>query len=84
VKHLATLGVPPPQNPRDRVQTGHFLRAVLTRTLLLVIPLWVLVGLLVHATWVLVVGVISVAILAADVVWLNYRLRRDKRRADTG
>jgi hypothetical protein len=83
MKHLATLGVPPPRDPHDRVQSGRFLRALLLRTLLLVLPAWVLIALLGVSAWLLIVGGVTLALIAVDVLWLSYRVRRDERRAGT-
>jgi hypothetical protein len=76
LKHLATLGVPPPRNPRDRLQTLRFVRALLFRTLLVAIVAWVLLLLVDGSTWLFVVASICLAALAADVLWLSYRVRR--------
>jgi hypothetical protein len=81
MRHLATLGVPP-GDPHDRVQSGRFLRALLLRWLVVSVPLWVLVALVTDlAMWVLLVGGASLVVLAADVIWLGYRVRRDEQRA---
>jgi hypothetical protein len=63
------------------VQSGRFLRALLTRWLLVSIAAWALVALMTGATWFLILGAASLALLAGDVVWLGYRVRRDERRA---
>jgi hypothetical protein len=81
VRHVATLGVPPPDDPRDRVQSGLFLRALLSRSLLLSLLLWAPLALLTELpTWLLVLGATSLIALAADVLWFTYRVRRDKHR----
>jgi hypothetical protein len=81
VNHLATLGVRPPEDPRDRVHTGRFLRALLGRWLVVSVLVWVLVAAVTDVpTWVLIAGGASTALLAADVLWLTYRVRRDERR----
>jgi hypothetical protein len=80
MKHLATLGVPPPRDPHDRVQSGRFLRTLLLRTLVVVVPVWVLVALDGPPGWLLIVGGVAVALLVADVLWLGYRVRRDEQR----
>jgi hypothetical protein len=80
VRHLATLGVPPPSNPHDRLQSGRFLRTLLLRWLIVSIVLWLLVVLITDlAAWALIVGGAALAVLAADVLWLTYRVRRDER-----
>jgi hypothetical protein len=81
MRHLATLGVSPPGNPRDRVESGRFVRALLVRTLVVVVPLWVLVALIGPPSWVLILGAVSVALLVIDILWLGHRVRRDQRRA---
>ena len=78
---MATLGVPPPDDPHDRVQSGRFLRALLFRWLAVSLVLWALVALVTDlSNWLLVVGGVTLAVLAADVLWLAYRVRRDERR----
>src|SRR4051794_224630 len=42
MQHVATLGVPPPTDPRARIQSGRFLRALLLRCLGLSVVLCVL------------------------------------------
>ena len=42
----ATLGVSPPTDKTDRLQTGRFVRAMLVRTLALVVPVWIIVFLM--------------------------------------
>jgi hypothetical protein len=82
VRHVATLGVPPPRNPHDRVQSGRFVRALLLRCLVLSLVLWALVALITDlSTWWLALGGATLVVLAADVLWLSYRVRRDERRA---
>jgi hypothetical protein len=82
VRHVSTLGVPPPRDPHDRVQSGRFLRALLLRCLVLAVALWALVALITDlSTWWLVIGGATLAALAVDVLWLSYRVRRDERRA---
>jgi hypothetical protein len=82
VRHVPTLGVPPPNDPHDRVQSGRFLRAFLLRALVLSLALWAVVALITDpSTWWLVLGGGTLVVLAADVVWLSYRVRRDERRA---
>ena len=84
VKHLLTLGVPPPENPRDRLQTYRFLRTLLLRTLLVAVVAWVPALLILRSTgWFIVAG-ICMAALAADVVWLSYRVRSEERRVSAG
>jgi hypothetical protein len=82
VRHVATLGVPPPGDAHDRVQSGRFLRALLFRSLVLSLALWGLVALIIDlSTWWLLLGGATLAVLAVDVLWLTYRVRRDERRA---
>jgi hypothetical protein len=82
VRHVATLGVPPPADPHDRVQTGRFLRAFLLRGLVLSPALWVLGAVITDLPgWWLVLGGVVLVVPAADIVWLSYRVRRDERRA---
>jgi hypothetical protein len=82
VQHLATLGVPPPEDPHDRVQSGRFLRAFLARSLVLAAALWALLALSAGLSMpVLILGGATLALLAADVLGLDYRVRRDERRA---
>jgi hypothetical protein len=52
------------------------------RWLVVSVAVWALVWLLADLPngW-FVVGAASIAVLAADVVWLSYRVRRDTRRA---
>ena len=79
--HLGTLGVPPPADPHDRIQSGRFLRALLLRWLGISVVAWALVWLVTElsTTW-FIVGGVTVTVLAADVVWLTYRVRRDEHR----
>ena len=82
IRHVPTLGVPPPHDPHDRVQSGRFLRAFLLRCLGLSLVAWVLVALITDLpTWWLILGGVSLIGLSADVLWLSYRVRRDERRA---
>jgi membrane protein implicated in regulation of membrane protease activity len=85
MRHLATLGVPPPRDRHDRVQSGRFLRGLLLRVLVILLPFWALIALAALVTdlpsWILLLGGVSLALLAADVLWLTYRVRRDERRA---
>jgi hypothetical protein len=84
MRHVATLGVSPPRDPKDRVQSGRFLRTLLLRWLVVSLALWAVVALLSDlSTWWLVLGGAILAVLAADVLWLTYRVRRDERRATT-
>jgi hypothetical protein len=81
VRHVATLGVAPPSDPHDRVQSRRFLRALILRWLFVSVPLWVVVWVVTDlSTTGLVVGGVTLAVLAADVAWLTYRVRRDERR----
>jgi hypothetical protein len=82
VRHVATLGVPPPRDPHDRVQSRRFLRALLLRCLVLSVTLWALVVPItdLSTSWLVVLGGGALVVLAADVLWLSYRVRRDKRR----
>jgi hypothetical protein len=64
------------------VQSGRFLRALLVRWLVLSLALWALVALITDLpTWWLLLGGGTLVVLAADVLWLSYRVRRDERRA---
>ena len=82
VRHVATLGVPPPHDPHDRVQSERFLRALLLRCLVVSLAVWLLVALILDlSNWWLVLGGVSMVLLAADVFWLTFRVRRDERRA---
>jgi hypothetical protein len=84
MRNWATLGVPPAADPHDRIQTGRFLRALLGRWLVVSLALWTVVALVTELQdWVLIVGGVSLAALATDVLWLSYRVRRDERRAST-
>jgi membrane protein YdbS with pleckstrin-like domain len=81
VRHLATLGVAPPTDPHDRVQSGRFLRALLARWLVVSVAAWALVWLVADLpSWWLLIGGVTLAVLAADVLWLTYRVRRDESR----
>jgi hypothetical protein len=81
MRHLGTLGVAPPADPRDRVQSGRFLRTLLLRWLVVSIAAWAFVLMLADLpTWCLILGAASLAALAADVLWLTYRVRKDERR----
>ena len=82
MRRAATLGVSPPRDPHDRVQSGRFLRALLIRWLVVSVALWALVALISDlSTWWLVLGGATLGVLAADVLWLTHRVRRDERRA---
>ena len=73
--------MPPPADPRDRLQSGRFLRALLLRWLVVSLAAWALVWLVTDLpTWWLIIGGATLALLAADVIWLTYRVRRDERR----
>jgi hypothetical protein len=76
----ATLGVPPPKDKTDRVQAGRFVRAMLVRTLALVIPVWIIVFLMEPPSWIKIIAVVSVVATSLDIAWLSYRIRRDERR----
>jgi len=76
----ATLGVPPPADKTDRLQTGRFVRAMLVRTLALVVPVWIIVFLMEAPSWIKVIAVVSVVATALEIAWLSYRIRRDERR----
>jgi hypothetical protein len=81
MRHVATLGVPPPNDPHDRVQSGRFLQALLFRWLVVSLAAWALVWLVTDlSTWWLIIGGATLAVLGADVLWLTYRVRRDERR----
>jgi hypothetical protein len=83
VRHVATLGVPPPTDPHDRIQSRRFLRTLLLRWLVVSLAAWALVWLVTELpTWWLIIGGATLAVLAADVLWLTYELcvRRDERR----
>jgi hypothetical protein len=82
VRHVTTLGVAPPRDPRDRVQSGRFLRGLLARWLVVSLALWGIVALVTGApVWVLALAGATLVLLVADVLWLSYRVRRDERRA---
>jgi hypothetical protein len=81
VRHVATLGVPPPTDPHDRVQSGRFLRALLLRSLVVSLAAWALVWIATDlSTLWLILGGATLVVLAADVLWLTYRVRRDESR----
>jgi hypothetical protein len=85
VRHVATLGVPPPADSTDRVQSGRFLRALLLRSFVLSLALWAVVALVTDLSgWWLIVGGVTLAVLGADVLWLTYRVRRDEERRAAG
>jgi hypothetical protein len=82
VRNLATLGVPPPADPHDRVQARRFLRALLLRCFVVTLPLWVLLALVGDLpSWWFVVGGALMLALALEVLWLSHRVRRDEQRA---
>ena len=82
MSNWATLGVPPPAKPVDRLSSRRFVRAMLVRTLAIACPIWILLLLTTGGpTWMLVVAICSVAVLVVDIAWLTYRTRRDERRA---
>ncbi len=71
--------MPPPDDPHARVQSGRFLRALLLRCLILSLAVWALAAVATDvSTWWLVLGGGTLVVLAADVVWLSYRVRRDE------
>lgn len=76
----ATLGVPPPNDKADRVETGRFVRAMLVRTLAIVIPVWIIVFLMEPPSSIKIVAVVSVVATSWDIAWLSHRIRRDERR----
>ena len=69
-----------PKDKTDRVQTGRFVRAMLIRTLALVIPVWIIVFLMEPPSWIKIIAVVSVVATSLDIAWLSYRIRRDERR----
>jgi membrane protein YdbS with pleckstrin-like domain len=82
VRHASTLGVPPPTDPHDRIESGRFLRSLLLRWLCVSVVAWPLVWIFTSLsnTW-LIIGAVALVTLAADVLWLTYRVRRDQRRS---
>jgi hypothetical protein len=81
MRHLTTLGVAPPRDPHDRVQSGEFLSALLMRWLGISIVVWAIVFVLADLpSWWLIVAAATTLVLAGDVLWLNVRVRRDRRR----
>lgn len=84
MQHLATLGVPPPADPHDRVQSRRFLRALLLRCFVASLLLWALLAVIgdLPAWWFVLGGGLLLALLA-EVMWLSYRIRRDERRPIT-
>jgi hypothetical protein len=81
MRHVTTLGVAPPRDPRDRVQSGEFLSALLLRWLGISIVVWAIVFVLADLpSWWLSVAAATTLVLAGDVLWLNVRVRRDRRR----
>ncbi len=83
--NLGTLGVPPPADPRNRVESGQFLRALLTRWLMVSIVSWALILLVTDLpSWFYFAGAVVLVTLALDWLWLTYRVRRDQDRAARG
>jgi hypothetical protein len=81
MRHLTTLGVAPPRDPRDRVESGQFLSASLLRWLGISIVVWAIVFVLADLpSWWLVVAAATTLVLAGDALWLNLRVRRDRRQ----
>lgn len=82
MSNWATLGVPPPSKPVDRVSSGRFVRAMLVRTLVIVGSIWLLVLVASDGPrWMLILAICSVAILIVDIAWLTHRIGRDERRS---
>ena len=74
----ATLGVPPPPKPVDRVSARRFIRAMLVRTLVIFVVGWIVVRLLNGAPgWSIILGVVMAALLAIDIAVLTWRIDRD-------
>jgi hypothetical protein len=81
MRHVATLGVPPPDDPRDRVESGVFLCTLLLRCLVVSLVLWAVVAAVTDLpVWWLILGSVTTLALACDVPWLTYRVHRDRRR----
>ena len=67
------------------VSTCSFLRALLLRWLCVSVIPWIVVWLVTDLSTVwLAIGGATLALLAADVLWLTYRVRRDERRVAGG
>jgi len=79
MRHLATFGVAPPADKRDRVQTGRFLKALMARALIGALILWALLVALGATPLILIPAGIPIVLLALDLLWLTYRVRRDER-----
>jgi hypothetical protein len=81
MRHVTTLGVAPPRDPRDRVQSGEFLSALLLRWLGISIVLWTVIFVVADLpSWWLIIAAVTMLALAGDVLWLNIRVRRDRQR----
>ena len=63
------------------MQSGAFLRTLLLRWLIVSLAMWAVVAAVTDLpTWWLILGAVTTLVLACDVVWLTYRVRRDRRR----
>jgi uncharacterized membrane protein YfcA len=75
-----TLGVRPPADPENRVETLRFLRDLMVRSLVIGVVLGaVVVAVVESTTWKLVI-VALVALTALDALFLTWQLRREERR----
>jgi hypothetical protein len=75
-----TLGVQPPADPGNRVDTLRFLRDLMVRSLVIGVVLGaVVVAVVENTTWKLVI-VAVVALTALDALFLTWQLRREERR----
>jgi hypothetical protein len=69
---VATLGVPPPRDPRDRVQSGWFRRALLLRWLGVSVVLWALIASVTGLpAWWLILGAVATGVLGARAATLR-------------
>jgi hypothetical protein len=75
-----TLGVPPPDDPANRVEVLRFLRDLMVRSLLVgVVAGAVVIAIVQSTTWTIVMGAV-VALTAFDALFLTWRLRREERK----
>lgn len=75
-----TLGVPPPADPANRVETLRFLRDLMVRSLVVSVVGGLLVVSIVQSTTWTIVLVAVVTLTALDALFLTWQLRREERR----
>ena len=76
MRHLATLGVPPPDKSGGRAASLRFVRDLLLRTLLVSIPLFAVLLLIGAPSVTILIAAAVMALTLLDVLWLTFAIRR--------